>query len=213
LGNTAYTRRKTPVCATSLRPASLEPDAGLAAAPRDAGGVLWLTGMSGAGKSTIASGLMARLQAERCMTVVLDGDSLRQGLNAGLGFSQADRLENVRRTAEVAALFRAEGFVVICALISPLAAHRTLARDIIGECFFEIHVSSSLTVCEARDPKGLYARARRGEIAEFTGVSSAYEVPVSPHLTIDTAGETVASSVNRLEAFARRTIRFAPSAL
>jgi adenylyl-sulfate kinase len=177
--------------------------------PLDQGGVIWLTGMSGAGKSTIANGLKERLQAERCMTVILDGDALRTGLNAGLGFSYHDRLENVRRTAEVAALFKAEGFLVICSLISPLIVHRNLAREIVGDRFFEVHISSSLSCCEARDPKGLYARARRGEILEFTGVSSAYEVPPAPSLAIDTAGEAIAASVNTLEAFVRGHIRFA----
>jgi adenylylsulfate kinase len=173
------------------------------------GGVLWLTGMSGAGKSTLAHGLKERLRAEGGLIVVLDGDVLRTGLNAGLGFSADDRLENVRRTAEVAALFKAEGFLVICALISPLVVHRKLARDIIGERFFEVHISSDLACCEARDPKGLYARARRGEIPDFTGISSAYEVPASPNLAIDTAGEAIEISVGKLEAFARAHLRFA----
>ncbi|TKC91859.1 adenylyl-sulfate kinase [Trinickia terrae] len=165
--------------------------------------------MSGAGKSTLAHGLKERLQAERCTAVVLDGDALRTGLNAGLGFSCEDRLENVRRIAEVAALFKAQGFLVICSLISPLNVHRKLAREIVGERFFEIHISSSLACCEARDPKGLYARARRREIPEFTGVSSPYEVPASPNLSIDTAGEAIDTSVSRLEAFARGNICFA----
>ncbi|HLX03167.1 MAG TPA: adenylyl-sulfate kinase [Trinickia sp.] len=211
MGNTALSPSELQAAAAMGPWSNLEPRANVAALPRDHGGVIWLTGMSGAGKSTIANGLKERLQTERCMTVVLDGDELRKGLNAGLGFSYHDRLENVRRTAEVAALFKAEGFLVICSLISPLIVHRKLAREIIGERFFEIHISSNLSCCEARDPKGLYARARRGEIPEFTGVSSAYEVPPAPNLAIDTAGEAIATSVAKLEAFVRGNIRFARS--
>ena len=140
------------------------------------------------------------------MVVVLDGDILRTGLNSNLGFSHADRLENVRRTAEVAALFKNAGFVVIGALISPAREHRSLARSIVGERFFEVHIASSLAVCESRDPKGLYSRARRGELPEFTGISSPYEAPVSPDLTIDTAGLTIDDSVARFEAFIQANI-------
>lgn len=170
------------------------------------GGVLWMTGLSGAGKSTLAHAVKERLEARRCMVVVLDGDILRTGLNSNLGFSHADRLENVRRTAEVAALFKNAGFVVIGALISPAREHRSLARSIVGERFFEVHVASSLAVCESRDPKGLYSRARRGELPEFTGVSSPYEAPVSPDLTIDTAGLTIDDSVARFESFIQANI-------
>jgi adenylylsulfate kinase len=211
LPNTAPSPSGLQAETASARSNRLEPSTNVAVLPRDNGGVIWLTGMSGAGKSTLASGLKERLQAEHCMTVILDGDALRKGLNAGLGFSYNDRLENVRRTAEVASLFKAEGFLVICSLISPLIVHRKLAREIIGERFFEIHISSSLACCEARDPKGLYAKARRGEIPEFTGVSSAYEVPPSPNLAIDTAGEAIATSVAKLEAFVRGNVRFARS--
>lgn len=173
------------------------------------GGVLWLTGLSGAGKTTLATALKQRLANEGGLAVVLDGDILRTGLNAGLGFSPADRQENVRRTAEVAALFKAEGFVVICALISPAAAQRQLARTIVGERFFEVHVSSDLSVCERRDPKGLYAKARSGTLAEFTGVASPYEVPAMPDLAIDTSGSTIAESLSELERFARTRLRLA----
>lgn len=170
------------------------------------GGVLWMTGLSGAGKSTLARAVNERLEARHCMVVVLDGDALRSGLNANLGFSSADRIENIRRTAEVAALFKQAGFVVICALISPAHAHRSLARSIIGERFFEVHVASDLAVCESRDPKGLYSRARRGELPEFTGISSPYEVPVSPDLAIDTAHLTIEDSVSRFDAFIQANI-------
>ncbi|WP_206955648.1 adenylyl-sulfate kinase [Trinickia acidisoli] len=178
---------------------------------REPGGVLWLTGLSGAGKTTLAKALKQRLTDERCMAVVLDGDVLRTGLNAGLGFSSADRRENIRRTAEVASLFKAEGFVVICALISPAAAQRKLARAIVGERFFEVHVSSDLSVCEARDPKGLYAKARSGTLAEFTGVSSPYEVPTAPDLALDTRHSSIAESLDELDSFVRSHIRLARS--
>lgn len=171
------------------------------------GGVLWLTGLSGAGKTTLAKELKRRLGDRGGLAVILDGDVLRTGLNTGLGFSLADRRENIRRTAEVAALFKAEGFVVICALISPTAAQRTLARAIVGERFFEVHVSSDLSVCEARDPKGLYAKARSGTLAEFTGVASPYEVPTAPDLAIDTSNSSIEESTNELETFVRARLR------
>jgi adenylylsulfate kinase len=174
--------------------------------PRAYGGVLWMTGLSGAGKSTLANALKAQLEAERALVTVLDGDVLRTGLNAGLGFSGADRHENVRRTAEVAALFNNAGFVVVCALISPATAHRDLARTIIGDRFFEVHIHSDLEVCESRDPKGLYAKARKGQLTDFTGISSPYEAPLSPDLTIDTARSTIDESVAKLQAFARDNI-------
>lgn len=165
------------------------------------GGVLWMTGLSGAGKSTIANALKERLEADRCLVQVLDGDVLRTGLNSGLGFSDSDRLENIRRTAEVATLFKRAGFVVVCSLISPMAAHRALARKIVGDRFFEVHVDSSLDICESRDPKGLYAKARAGAISEFTGISAPYEVPFSPDLKIDTSRSTITDSVAKLVTF------------
>jgi adenylylsulfate kinase len=174
--------------------------------PNAHGGVLWMTGLSGAGKSTLAKALKERLEADRVLVTVLDGDVLRTGLNAGLGFSSADRHENIRRTAEVAALFSNAGFVVVCALISPAMTHRNLARTIIGDRFFEVHIQSDLEVCESRDPKGLYAKARKGQIPEFTGISSPYEAPLSPELTIDTARSTIAESVAKLQAFVRNNI-------
>jgi adenylylsulfate kinase len=165
-----------------------------------------MTGLSGAGKSTVANALKARLEADRCLVQVLDGDALRTGLNAGLGFGSADRAENIRRAAEVAAMFKQAGFVVICALISPSTTHRQLARTIVGDRFFEVHIDTSLDVCESRDPKGLYAKARTGELREFTGVSSPYEAPALPDVTIDTGHSTIDDSVDRFHAFVRSHI-------
>lgn len=154
-------------------------------APHKAG-VIYLTGLSGAGKSTLAAGLAQRLTARGIRCSVLDGDALRTGLCAGLGFSEADRLENMRRVAEVARLMVDAGLVVITALISPFRSAREAARARFapGE-FVEVFVDAPLAVCEARDPKGLYRRARRGEIPGFTGIDSPYEPPLSPEIRLD----------------------------
>ena len=179
----------------------------IAAANGHAGGVLWLTGLSGAGKSTLAMALRRRLFAHGWQTAVLDGDNLRTRLNADLGFTPADRSENIRRTAEVARLMAEAGQIVVVALISPLAEDRRRARRIIGDGFHEVHVSADLAVCEARDPKGLYARARAGAIRNFTGVDAPYEPPEAPELTVDTTTAPPADAVDRLAAYA--TTRFA----
>jgi bifunctional enzyme CysN/CysC len=151
------------------------------------GEVLWLTGMSGAGKTTLGRAVVEHLTGAGRPAVMLDGDQLRAGLCRDLGFSQEDRTENVRRTAEMARLLSEQGFVVVCSLISPLAVQRALAREIIGEGMIEIYVSCPLVELVRRDVKGLYAQAVKGEVLEFTGVSSAYEPPDSPSLTIDTS--------------------------
>ncbi|WP_207462462.1 adenylyl-sulfate kinase [Azospirillum sp. SYSU D00513] len=158
------------------------------------GGILWLTGLSGAGKSTLAMALERVLFDRGWQVFVLDGDGVRQGLNAGLGFSAEDRSENIRRVAEASKLFADAGMVVIASLISPLKADRERARAIGGDRFHEVFVSADLATCESRDPKGLYKRARAGEIAEFTGVSAPYEAPESAELTLDTGklGQTEA---------------------
>lgn len=150
---------------------------------------VWFTGLPGAGKTTLARALEQALVARGQPCCVLDGDELRRGLCGDLGYSAADRGENIRRAAEVARLLNRAGAVAIVALISPLAADRARAREIIGaDAMIEVHVSTSLAICESRDPKGLYKRARLGEIAEFTGVSAPYEAPQSPDLSLDTAG-------------------------
>lgn len=148
---------------------------------------LWLTGLSGAGKSTIAKEVESSLFEKGYSIYRLDGDNLRSGLNQDLGFSDADRSENIRRAAEVAALLNDAGVSVICSFISPFEADRTKAREIIGkDNFLEVFINASLETCEARDPHGLYKKARKGEIAQFTGISSPYEQPKDPWLTLDT---------------------------
>ncbi|HSD40147.1 MAG TPA: adenylyl-sulfate kinase [Rhodocyclaceae bacterium] len=149
---------------------------------------VWLTGLSGAGKSTLASGLGAQLKEAGHACYVLDGDVLRTGLCRDLGFSAEDRSENIRRVAEVARLMNEAGIIVVAALISPYQTDRQMARNIIStERFVEAYISTPISVCEARDPKGLYRRAHAGELQGFTGVSAPYEPPEHPEVTINTA--------------------------
>jgi bifunctional enzyme CysN/CysC len=186
---------------------------GLTAAPGSVahrGGVVWLTGLSGSGKSTLANGLVARLKAGGWLATVLDGDEMRLRLNSDLGFSPKDRSENIRRVAEVARLMADAGIVVITALISPAVADRDRARRIVGEAFQEVYVKADLAVCEARDPKGLYARARAGRIAEFTGVSATYEPPDRPDLLIESARESIEASTEALYQLACRAFAALP---
>jgi bifunctional enzyme CysN/CysC len=150
------------------------------------GGVLWLTGLPGSGKSTLAFQLERRLFDLGYQVFVLDGDNLRHGLNGDLGFTQRDRVENIRRAGEVAALFGQAGLVCIAAFISPYRVDRAGARAASGKRFYEIYVKASAETCERRDPKGHYKRARAGEIKEFTGVDAPYEHPEKPDLVIDT---------------------------
>lgn len=162
---------------------------------------LWLTGLSAAGKSTLAFALERHLIDSGRACYVLDGDNVRHGLNRNLGFSEADRSENIRRVAEVARLMNDAGLIVISALISPTVADRDVARGIIGaRDFREVFVSTPLVVCESRDPKGLYGRARSGELAHFTGVSAPYEPPESPDLVIDTAQVELGAAVKLMAA-------------
>ena len=164
--------------------------------------VLWLTGLSGAGKSTIADRLEQKLRALGKHTYVLDGDNVRHGLNRDLGFTDRDRVENIRRVSEVAKLMVDAGLIVIVSFISPFRSEREMARNLVEEGeFFEIFVDTPLDVCEARDPKGLYVKARRGEIPNFTGIDSPYEAPGDPDLRIDTtrlSAEQAAESVVQL---------------
>ena len=154
--------------------------------------VLWFTGLSGSGKSTLAIHLNAMLHAQGRFSYLLDGDNVRMGLNADLDFSDAGRKENIRRIAEVAKLFVDAGEIVLTAFVSPFAEDRQQAKEIIGEeHFLEIYVSTALEECEARDTKGLYKKARSGEIANFTGISSPYEAPQNPDIEIKTFGRTV----------------------
>ncbi len=152
------------------------------------GVVFWLTGLSGAGKSTIAQATCRALRLQGRQAALLDGDELRRGLTSDLGFSPADRAENVRRTAEVARLMADAGLTVVVALISPFRVDRDRARALFeAGRFFEVHVDTALSVAEARDPKGLYWRARQGLLPAFTGIGSPYEPPLAPALRIDTA--------------------------
>jgi bifunctional enzyme CysN/CysC len=157
-----------------------------AAANGHRSGVLWLTGLSGAGKSTLSMALERRLFERGYLIYVLDGDNVRLGLNRDLGFGPDQRKENIRRVAELARLFADAGFLVVSAFISPYRADRENARTIVGDGFHEVHIRASLETCERRDPKGLYARARSGEIDEFTGISAPYEEPADPELVVDT---------------------------
>lgn len=168
------------------------------------GGVLWLTGLSGAGKSTLAIELEQRLFAKGYQVFVLDGDNVRHGLNANLGFSPEDRTENIRRVGEVAALFAEAGFLVLTAFISPYRADRERARAAAGAGFHEVHVRADLDVCEGRDPKGLYAKARRGEIRDFTGIDAPYEPPAAPELVVDTGRLSIEEAVQSVMDYIER---------
>ena len=158
--------------------------------------MLWMTGLSGSGKSTLAIAIERELQRRGILCRILDGDNIRSGINSNLGFSPADRRENIRRIAEVARLFVDTGIVTIAAFISPSEELRRMAAGIVGEeDFVEIYVSTPLGVCEERDVKGLYAKARRGEISEFTGISAPFEAPQSPALSIDTSARPLGDCV------------------
>lgn len=162
------------------------------------GGVLWLTGLSGSGKSTLANAVAEKLNNLGKLGYVLDGDNLRHGLNEDLGFSAADRRENIRRTGEVAKLLVDAGLLVLAAFISPLRENREHLRKILGKDFVEVFVECELAVCEARDPKNLYKKARAGEIKEFTGISSPYEKPENPELIVQTDQESLEKCVAKI---------------
>ena len=158
---------------------------------RQKGVVLWLYGLSGSGKSTIANEVERVLHSEGRMTVILDGDNLRTGLNSNLGFSDEDRTENVRRVAETAKLLAGQGIIVLVSVITPLRRHRAAAREIIGPDFHEIYVKADFDTCAERDPKGLYAKAKEGKIGQFTGKDSGFEEPEDPALLLDTQARSI----------------------
>lgn len=161
--------------------------------------VLWFTGLSGSGKSTLANALEHKLHSRGVRTYVLDGDNVRQGLNKDLSFSEKDRVENIRRIAEVSKLMMDAGIVVLTAFISPFRKDREIARHLIGEDhFFEIYLSTPLAVCEARDPKGLYAKARQGSIPNMTGISSPYEPPTNPWVSLDSGQQNLDDEISIL---------------
>ena len=162
------------------------------------GAIIWLTGLSGSGKTTLAVHTESRLRSIGYPVTRLDGDELRSTISADLGFSSADRHEQARRAASVASQLANGGFVVLVSLISPFASDRAAARSMAPRLFHEIHVDAPLAVCEHRDPRLLYRRARHGEIADFTGISSPYEEPVTPDLRIDTDALDVAACIERL---------------
>lgn len=166
------------------------------------GVMLWFTGLSGSGKSTVAIALERELHKRGLLCRILDGDNIRMGINANLGFSEEDRRENIRRVAEVAKLFVDTGIITIAAFVSPTEELRQLAENIIGkDDFKEIFISTPIEECERRDVKGLYARARRGEVKNFTGISAPFEAPKHPALSIDTSKMPLEESVNILLKF------------
>jgi len=161
----------------------------------------WLTGLSGSGKSTLALALEERLAGVGLACYVLDGDNVRQGLSRDLGYSPNDRRENIRRVAEVARLFNDAGLIAVVAFISPYREDREMARAIVGpDRFLEIYLDVDIAVCERRDPKGLYAKAREGKLSDFTGVSAPYEPPTAPALAVDTGALSVGESADRVMA-------------
>lgn len=163
------------------------------------GVMIWFTGLSGSGKSTVAMGVERELHRRGILCRILDGDNIRAGINNNLGFSPEDRTENIRRIAEIGKLFVHTGIVTLACFVSPTIEIREMARNIVGtEDFKEVYVSTPIEECERRDVKGLYARARRGEVKEFTGVSAPFEAPVNPALSIDTSRLSLEESVNEV---------------
>lgn len=161
--------------------------------------VIWLTGLSGSGKSTIAQSLVLELKRKRISPYILDGDILRQGLNKDLGFNESDRTENIRRTAEVAKLMVDSGVTVIAALISPYSKDRQFARSLFAKnTFIEVFINTPINICIQRDPKGWYAKALKGEIKNFTGLDSPYEAPINPEITLNTEEKSVDELVSQI---------------
>jgi bifunctional enzyme CysN/CysC len=175
------------------------------------GGILWFTGLSGAGKTTLAVELERRLFAKGYQAYLLDGDNVRQGLNTDLGFSPRDRAENIRRIGAVSALFAEAGMIAISAFISPYRADRDRIRQAHGEYFNEIYINAPLHVCEARDTKGLYRRARAGEITDFTGVSAPYEPPLAPELVLATGEWSAERCLSELMNYVEQRLAYRPA--
>ncbi|AAK78088.1 adenylylsulfate kinase [Clostridium acetobutylicum] len=162
------------------------------------GAVLWFTGLSGSGKSTVASALEKKLYEMGYLTYLLDGDNLRYGLNSDLGFKSEDRTENIRRVSEVAKLFADAGIITITTFISPFIEDRNNARKLLGKDFVEVYIDCPIEVCEKRDPKGIYKKARNGEIKNFTGIDSPYEKPEKPEITVETYKDTEEKCVDNI---------------
>ena len=160
--------------------------------------VLWFTGLSGSGKSTLANALNEALYSKGISTYILDGDNIRHGLCSDLGFSNKDRQENIRRIGEVANLFMNAGIVTLSSFVSPFQSDREKVREIIGKDFIEIFCAANLEICENRDTKGLYKKARLGEIKDFTGISSPYEIPLNPEIIVETGSLDLMESVNQI---------------
>ena len=161
--------------------------------------VLWMTGLSGSGKTTLAQGLEKRLFQDGFLTQILDGDNIRAGINSNLGFSDEDRTENIRRISEISKLFCDCGIITINCFVSPTISIREQAKSIIGEAdFVEIFVNTPIEICEERDVKGLYAKARKGEIQDFTGVNAPFEAPTDPNIELNTDGSSIEESVGEL---------------
>lgn len=167
------------------------------------GVVIWMTGLSGSGKSTIANAAERALHAEGRMTTILDGDNLRSGLNQDLGFTDEDRSENIRRTAEVARLFASQGIITFVSVITPKNAFRAAARHIVGADYHEIYIKASFEDCAARDPKGLYQKAAAGKVQNFTGRDSGFEEPDDPQLVLDTTAHSVDECTTNLIVYIR----------
>lgn len=168
----------------------------------------WLTGLSGSGKTTIAKGVENKLHSLGYLCIVLDGDNIRSGISNNLTFSEADRAENIRRIAEVNKLMNDAGIITISSFISPTAAIRASAANTIGDAFKEVFINTSLKACEARDVKGLYKKARAGEIKNFTGIDAPFEIPKNPAIEITTENQTIVESIDQLLTFALSKIKF-----
>lgn len=165
---------------------------------RHKGAVLWFTGLSGSGKSTLANAVESALYERGCRTYVLDGDNIRHGLNKNLGFSDDDRQENIRRIGEVAKLFCDAGLITLTAFISPFRSDRDAVRELNGDRFIEVFVNTPIEICEQRDPKGLYQKARAGDIPDFTGITSPYEEPENPEIDVHTADLSLKDSAQQI---------------